>query len=99
MDVEFISVSKEKLDTVPIIDGQIIAVDNKDECYYDIHGIRRSVGGQLLVKSLPEQGRDNILYVVNDSSDKSKSGLFIWDSATNSYCPIFTSSKLEWHEF
>lgn len=43
MNVEFIAVMSEKLDTVPVIDGQIIGLMNEDNCYYDMGGKRRKV--------------------------------------------------------
>lgn len=53
MDVRYITVKSNKLNTIPIVDGQIIAISDKDAWFYDMEGTRRAVSGQKMVESLP----------------------------------------------
>ena len=53
MDVRYITVKSNKLNTIPIVDGQIIAISDKDAWLYDMEGTRRVVSGQKMVESLP----------------------------------------------
>lgn len=53
MDVRYITVKSNKLNTIPIVDGQIIAISDKDAWFYDMEGTRRVVSGQKMVESLP----------------------------------------------
>lgn len=42
MDVKFLSTTKSKLASLPIINGQIVALSDSDELYYDMGGVRRN---------------------------------------------------------
>lgn len=101
MKVKFIETSSAKLSSVPITNGQIIALNDIDAWYYDMGNERRIVSGQLQVDSLPSSGKSGILYVLSSSS---ANGVYVWDgsaftciattypTATNSVSGILSSS-------
>lgn len=82
MDVKFTTVRKSNLNTVPVIDGQVIAIQDETGFYYDMNSVRRSVGGIRVVNELSGVGQPQQLVVVTKGSD---SGVYIWDEANSSY--------------
>lgn len=57
MDVKFTYTLSQYLDQLPIIDGQLIVLKDKDEMYYDIDGQRHSVeprGGEYIQNKITE---------------------------------------------
>ena len=78
MDVNYITVSSKKLSSVPIKNGQIIALMDKNVWFYDMGGIRHGVTGQKVVAELPEDTSDlypDTLVMVTEGNTK---GIFIW---------------------
>lgn len=78
MDVAYITVKSNKLATVPIADGQIIAISDKDAWFYDMEGTRRKVSGHVVANSLPENTEQlypNTLYIVQEGNDQ---GIYVW---------------------
>lgn len=45
IEMSFISTTTEELSTIPVVDGQIIAISNGNGFYYDLGGVRRQVSG------------------------------------------------------
>lgn len=84
MDVRFISVLSDRLHTVPVIEGQVIALSDRDEYYYDLGGERRTASGQKCVKGLPKTGQPNMLYIVN-TGDVLTTGCYAWDSENEEF--------------
>lgn len=78
MDVRFITTTLDKLDTVPIVDGQVIALSDIPAYYYDMGGERKPVTGQTYVTELPVRGIPNIVYVVTQNPNK---GMHIWNGS------------------
>ena len=64
MDVQFTTTTRENLPNLAIADGQIIAISDDNGYYYDMGGVRRSVGGFLTVTSLPESGNKDTIYLL-----------------------------------
>lgn len=79
MDVTYITVKASKLSTVPKVDGQIIAISDKDALFYDMEGERRPVSGQKVVNKLPADTsaiyRDT-LYIVVEGNNQ---GVYLWN--------------------
>lgn len=80
MDVKFITTTADKLDTVPVVDGQIVALYDTDMWYYDMNSTRRVVTGNLVMTALPDTGIEDALYIVNSSSASTK-GVYIWSGS------------------
>lgn len=82
MDVKYITVKSSKLATVPVADGQIIAISDKDAWFYDMEGTRRPVSGQSVATSLPEDTDrlyPNTLFIVSEGEDR---GIHWWDGTS-----------------
>lgn len=47
MDVKFVSVLRDMVDTVPITDGQLVVCKDNDDLYYDMHETRYRVGAPM----------------------------------------------------
>ena len=82
MDVKFTSVKKSNLGTVPVIDGQIVAVSDSSCLYYDFNSTRHIAGCVRVAANLSGKGNDGELLVVTSGDD---SGLYYWDSKLNAY--------------
>lgn len=77
MDVRYITVKLDRLHTIPVVDGQLIAVEDIDMYLYDMGGVRRTTSGQMHVTELPESGQQNMVYIVTSEEDK-VSGIYVW---------------------
>ena len=83
MDVKYITVDSSKFgpNNPPIVDGQIIALTDKDAWFYDMLGVRRRVSGQLSVSQLPTDNAslfpDTIVVVQGGDSD----GIYLWNGS------------------
>lgn len=85
MDVKFTTVKKSSLGTVPVIDGQIIALSDYTGFYYDLGSTRRSAGSIRIASSLSGKGNPGELLAVTSGNDQ---GLYVWDESSNSYMLI-----------
>lgn len=47
MDVKFITTTRELIDTVPITDGQVIAIKDANDLFYDMYQTRYRVGAPI----------------------------------------------------
>lgn len=73
----FLTTSSAKLSSIPIVDGQVIALADRNAWFYDMGGTRHPVGGnEYYDGSLPEVGSDDVLYILTDAG--ADSGLYIW---------------------
>jgi len=77
MDVRYITVKLDRLHTIPVVDGQLIAVEDIDMYLYDMGGVRRTTSGQMHVTELPETGQQNMVYIVTSDEDR-VSGIYVW---------------------
>ena len=84
MDVKFYATTAAKLDTLPIVNGQLIYLEDKDSSYYDIGNTRRPLSGVRLVPSLPQSGQDNVIYVTIDSTTGDASAS-VWDPSAQQF--------------
>ena len=68
VNTSFISVSKANLDSVSIIDGQLIRIKDEPGLYYDMNGTRYNVTSKdwISVDALPETGESSKVYYVPD---------------------------------
>lgn len=69
LNVQFITTNSSKLSSLPITNGQIIALNDVPGYYYDMNDSRNHVSGTEIVSSLPTSGESNILYVCTDSEE------------------------------
>lgn len=79
MEVKFTVTAQEDLATLPITDGQIIAIADQPGYYYDMLGVRFRVSGVIALPSLPETGLENTLYCVKTSTGGLN--LYIWSGS------------------
>ena len=82
MDVKFITVRKSNLNTVPVVDGQIVAVEDSNGFYYDMNSERRPVSALRVFKQLEGVGREGEVYV-ETSGDAP--GVYVWDVDQQAY--------------
>lgn len=82
MDVLFTTTSSAKLNSIPVVNGQIIALNDKLGYYYDMGSIRRRINQIEFVDSDPPSGKglSEILYV-NSKTFKS----YIWSDSIAGY--------------
>ena len=97
----YIYTSKDTLNTIGLVNGQVIALRDADELYYDISTsgsagevnlIRRQVSGVKVVDGLPDSDqREGIIYV-DISGDYGTLPdntpvfkLFVWESTTSTW--------------
>lgn len=81
MDVKYITVEFKKLSTIPIVDGQIIGLSDRDGAFYDMGGKRRSLSGQKVVPELPSDTAElnsDSLYIILEGDDQ---GIHVWTGA------------------
>lgn len=78
MDVVFITTTSEKLDSVPVVDGQIIALSDVDAYLYDQGGVRRAASQHNVVETLPSIGIQGSTYIVTKGDDTHPSGMYVW---------------------
>ena len=75
MDVTFITTTAAKLNSIPIVDGQVIAISDESSYYYDMSNKRNRVSGTAFVSNLVGTGQENMLYVVSDPA-----GLYLYEN-------------------
>ena len=93
MDVKFIETTKNLLPHLPIDDGQVIALLDKNEYYYDLGGTRHVVSSLVFLSELPESiGEDNKLYIVQGEDG---TGIYTWKGENYSLLSGITSVKIE----
>lgn len=82
MDVKFITVRKANINTVPVVDGQVIAVTDYNAFYYDMNSKRYLLSAVHVNESLSGVGQTSDIYVINDGDSK---GIYVWSDDDSSY--------------
>lgn len=72
MYVKFTTTTSDKLSTLAITNGQIIALADIDGYYYDMGGVRHAAVGVKQVDILPAAGQSGMIYIFN-------SKLYVWN--------------------
>lgn len=85
IDTKLITTTSAKVSSISVVDGQIIALSDKNAWYYDMGGIRHSVTGNIIDVNLPASGEADTLYIINNV-DPEESGVYIW--AKNQFVKI-----------
>lgn len=85
MDVKFTTVAKMNLNTVPIIDGQIVAIQDANAMYYDMNSKRRQIGAVSVCEALSGTGDTGQAVIVTGGQEP---GIYVWDEVTKSYMII-----------
>ena len=83
MDVKFITVAKSNVSSVPVVDGQVIALQDRNGLYYDMNSVRRNVRGVSVVKDLKQVGDPDCLYALFNHG--SKDGIYAWNDEAKRY--------------
>lgn len=74
---KFITTTSAKLDTVNVVDGQVIALSDKHGLYYDMGSVRHNVSGNVIDSALPATGEADTLYAVYSIGGEDN-GIYIW---------------------
>ena len=82
MDVKFVTVRKSNLNAVPVVDGQVIAVEDANGFYYDQNSQRYPVSCVRVLPKLEGMGRYEEICVVTSGEAP---GLYVWDDTSKSY--------------
>ena len=82
MDVKFVTVRQSNLNAVPVIDGQIIAVEDANGMYYDQNSQRYPVSRVRIAPTLSGVGRYEEMCVVTSGDAP---GVYVWDESSKSY--------------
>lgn len=85
MDVKFITVRQKNINTVPIVDGQIVALEDHNGFYYDMNSSRYKVSALTVSSELSGVGREEEIYVLTQGENP---GIYIWDPNSNAYVLI-----------
>ena len=85
MDVKFITVRKSNLNAVPVVDGQVLALEDANGMYYDMNSCRYPVSSVRSGKELSGVGYENELFVLSEGDG---AGIYFWDAASKSYVLI-----------
>lgn len=76
MDVKFITTTSDRLDSLAIVNGQVIALSDADGYFYDMGSQRHPVSGIKMVNSLPVAGFQEVFYVVIEDG---LPVIYLWD--------------------
>lgn len=83
MDVKFYTTTSAKLPTLPVVNGQLIYLEDKEAAFYDMGSSRHTISGVKQVTALPSTGQANILYVRIDNDGNALAS--IWDDGSVGY--------------
>ena len=92
-EVTYITCNIENLNTVPVLDGQIITFYDADGIYYDMEGYRHCVGNFSQVNVLPKKGVTSTLYILIQPNKQPN--LYVWNSSTNSYISLIPEQAIK----
>lgn len=76
---KFVTTTSEKLNTISVVNGQVIALSDRDAWFYDMGSTRHMIASNAYITSLPATGAENTLYVLAAASGDS--GLYIYDGS------------------
>lgn len=77
MNVQYTATTRAKLSTLPVSNGQIIALTDESAYYYDMSNERHVISGLRVVAGLPSAGEVGCLYLNTNSTPYR---LYIWDA-------------------
>lgn len=86
MDVKFYATTSANLPDLPVVNGQLIYLEDKESAFYDMGNSRRALSGVKLVSSLPVTGQQDILYTLID--DDGRATASIWNPTTSGYVAL-----------
>ena len=78
-EVIYITCKEADLDSIPVVDGQLIVFYDASGMYYDMGDVRHQVSGTVVVNQLPNKdyARNNTLYIVVPESGNPN--IYIWN--------------------
>ena len=85
MDVKFITVRKSNLNAVPVVDGQVLALEDANGMYYDMNSKRYRVSSIRMGEEPNGIGYDGEIFVAKGGDTP---GVYMWDDASKSYVLI-----------
>ena len=85
MNVEYIATTSNKLAELPIVNGQLIYLDDLNATYYDMGGSRRFMSSMRVVPALPSTAtaQEGVLYGVVNSAGHVDAN--VWDASASTY--------------
>lgn len=93
MEVVFITTTKDKLDTVPVINGQVLALSDADGYFYDHGDKRHSVSGHTIAATLPAVGIAGQTYIITEGTSEYPKGLYVWNTSTSNWIDVLRLDK------
>ena len=88
MDVKFIAVPSNSLATVPVVNGQIIALTDVPGYFYDMSSTRMQISSVINVATLPVSGQSNTVYTVTTGDTNHGKGTYLWDATELEWVPV-----------
>lgn len=82
MDVKFVTVRRSNLNSVPVVDGQVIVVEDANGFYYDMNSQRYRVSAVRVMPQLTGIGNPDEVVVVTSGENP---GVYYWDDNKSSY--------------
>lgn len=90
MDVKFYYTTAAKLASLPIVNGQIIALSDQTGYYYDMGGQRFRVNSVEVVTTRPTTGVAGVIYICS-----SPEGVYTWNATSSTWTTVVS---VEVHE-
>lgn len=85
MDVKFYYTTAAKLASLPIVNGQIIALQDQVGYYYDMNSKRYRVNSVEQVAARPTEGVEGVIYI-----SASPEGIYTWNATSSTWNSILT---------
>jgi len=82
MDVQFITTSRARIDSLPVVNGQLIYLFDENMSYYDMNNVRNPVSSVREVNGLPQTGYPEFLYVDTSTTPRNT---YVWNSTTEEF--------------
>lgn len=79
MDVKFYTTTSSKLSDLPIVNGQLIFLEDTDAGYYDMGNTRRNISGVQILSALPSTAvvQEDIIYGIVNAAGHVDS--YVWN--------------------
>lgn len=82
MDVKFITVRKSNLNAVPVVDGQVVALEDSNGMFYDMNSNRYKISAVKVAERLEGTGFDGELFVATSGEN---AGVYFWNNSNKSW--------------
>lgn len=82
MDVKFVTVRASNVNSVPVVDGQIVVLEDSNGFFYDMNSSRYEVSRIRVSSEVSGVGKDGEVLVVSTGED---AGVYFWDDSESAY--------------